>query len=800
MSASSVSRPLLHLGLMLGLNTFPLLSVSAWADEPRRSYSVPASTLEAALTRFAGAAGVNLSVNPALVSGRNSPGLSGPYSVEEGFARLLQGSGLQLMPVGDRDYTLVPQPDTGESAIQIPTTNIDGAALQDGASDEAYAGGQVKRRSNQGMLGNADFMDTPFNITTYTSETAKNQQARTLGDMVANDPSVRTTNPAGGRFEQFSVRGFSLFNSDVSYGGLYGVLPTYSSDMELVDRVDILKGPGALLNGIVPRGSVGGNINIEPKRAGDEPITQVTANYASQNQAGGAVDVARRFGENQRFGVRFNGVTQSGDTDWDDQQVDRTASVLGLDLREERLRLSLDVGFAQRKADAPQERVEIAPGVRMPSASHVDDNFAPDWTYTHTKDTFGALRAEYDLNDSTMVYAAYGARNGEYRFLRSATRILDNNGRFNVTPRYFTRDEDVETATAGVRTWFSTGPVSHTVNLSVNRWDMDFDNAGVRYATSPSNLYDPVDTPKPGTPNRVDTSTHTENRFSSVALADTLGFFDDRLLLTLGGRFQRVEVTNWSNGVRDDIAYDEHATTPAAGVVFKLTPRWSLYANYMEGLSQGETAPSTASNANAIFAPYRTKQAEAGIKYDMGSMAITTSLFRIEQPAYITDAQNNFKPDGELRNQGVEVNLFGEPTRGVRVLGGVMVLDSEQTKTSAGTNDGNHGTGSPILNVNLGGELDIDRVPGLTLTGRFIHTGSQYLDPENQQKIPNWERYDLGARYSFKVDSKPVTVRATVENVLDKRYWASAATSADSAAGLTIGTPRTLLMSATVDF
>ena len=65
-------------------------------------------TLGAALTRFAHLAGVSLSLDPALVTGRQSRGLSGSYSVDEGFMQLLQGSGLQLQPVGNGAFTLVP--------------------------------------------------------------------------------------------------------------------------------------------------------------------------------------------------------------------------------------------------------------------------------------------------------------------------------------------------------------------------------------------------------------------------------------------------------------------------------------------------------------------------------------------------------------------------------------------------------------------------------------------------------------------------------------------------------------------
>ncbi|MMZ70587.1 hypothetical protein D1872_336690 [compost metagenome] len=58
----------------------------------------------------------------------------------------------------------------------------------------------------------------------------------------------------------------------------------------------------------------------------------------------------------------------------------------------------------------------------------------------------------------------------------------------------------------------------------------------------------------------------------------------------------------------------------------------------------------------------------------------------------------------------------------------------------------------------------------------------------------------MGARYAFRVDEKTITVRGNIENVADKRYWSSAGASDDSEPGLTLSTPRTYLLSATVDF
>ena len=792
-------RPLFRLGLVLTLSSSPLFITSSWADSSeRRTYEVPAGTLGAALTRFAGLAGVNLSVDPALVSGHSSSGLSGAFAVEEGFSRLLQGSGLQLLSAGDKAYTLIPLAQ-GSDSLQLPSTSILGADGMEGGA--VFAGGQVARRGSQGMLGSRDFMETPFSMTTYTSEAVKNLQARTLGDLIGSDPSVRATNPAGGRYEQFTIRGFSLFNSDVSYNGLYGILPTYTIDMEMADRVDILKGPSQLINGISPRGSVGGGINVVPKRATDQPITEFTGSYASNSQVGGAVDIGRRFGDEDQFGVRFNGVKQSGDTEWDHQSVDREMAVLGLDFRGERLRVSTDMGRTERITDAPQERVQVGPKAKVPDASDVRHNYAEPWSRAHTKDTFGAVNAEYDVNDSVMVYGAVGARKSNHDFLRHAVSVTNDAGDFKVQPRAFTRDENVRTAMAGVRNWFHTGPVSHEVNLAASYFYMDFTNGGARYAEANSNLYHPVETLKPGTPTRLDPEVYTESRYSGVALSDTLGFFDDRLLLTVGARWQRVKVDDWSNDVKGTTGYDEEKISPSGGILFKATEQLSLYANYMEGLSQGKIAPSTASNNDEIFPPFISRQIEAGAKYDMGPFAITASVFRIRQPAYETNAISRvFGPNGKRQNLGAEVSVFGEPLHGLRLLGGVMYIDSKLTDTLGGNFDGNRAPATPKYNVNLGTEWDVPGVQGLTLTGRGIYTSSQYLDQANTKEIDAWARFDVGARYAFKVEQKDVTLRASVENVLGKRYWSSAGASDDSEPGLTLSTPRTYLLSATVGF
>ncbi|PWQ84971.1 TonB-dependent siderophore receptor, partial [Enterococcus faecium] len=78
-----------------------------------------------------------------------------------------------------------------------------------------------------------------------------------------------------------------------------------------------------------------------------------------------------------------------------------------------------------------------------------------------------------------------------------------------------------------------------------------------------------------------------------------------------------------------------------------------LYANYMEGLSQGKIAPSTSINEDQIFPPFTSRQIEVGAKYDLGQVAFTASAFRIRQPAYETNpASRVFGPNGKRDNRG----------------------------------------------------------------------------------------------------------------------------------------------------
>ena len=146
-------------------------------------------------------------------------------------------------------------------------------------------------------------MDVPFSTTNYTSELIENQQGLTIADVVMNDASVRTLQARGGYGDDFQIRGFSVGARDVSMNGLYGLVPATRVPLEMIERVEVLKGPGSLTNGVGPSGSIGGTINVVTKRANDIPLTRLTSTYMGKAQFGTHLDVGRRFGADNQWGA-----------------------------------------------------------------------------------------------------------------------------------------------------------------------------------------------------------------------------------------------------------------------------------------------------------------------------------------------------------------------------------------------------------------------------------------------------------------------------------------------------------------
>lgn len=411
------------------------------------------------------------------------------------------------------------------------------------------------------------------------------------------------------------------------------------------------------------------------------------------------------------------------------------------------------------------------------------------------------LGAEYDFAPGWTAYVKGGVRHGNEHGNYSSPAYDGTTGLSSAYRLTTAFKEDATSAMGGIRGKFDTGPVSHQFNLGGSIVSVDqrsaYEFGYGAYTTTIANaatVPSPATTSAGGDTSNPGTIDQTVNR--SVSISDTLGFLHDRILFTVGARRQELRQDAYGYTGVQSSTYDQAITTPILGIVFKPLDNLSVYANRSEALVQGGIAGSTAVNFGQVFAPYRSKQWEVGTKYDLGSFGANLALFQIEQPNAYTDPTTLiYSQSGKQRNRGVEVGFYGEPIKGLRLNAGASYTNAKLVQASTSANDGNTAVGVPSWLANIGAEYDISQVKGLTLTGQWIFTSRQYLDEANSLSIGSWSRFDVGARYATQVFGKDVTVRATVQNVANRAYWAST-----YGGYLTLGNPRTFWLSLTTDF
>lgn len=694
----------------------------------------------------------------------------------------------------------------GAAHAQVPTSEVEATLPQVTVQEKVapvaapYAGGQVNSGGRVGLLGDKDFMETPFSTISYTEKFTQDRQAQSITDVIsATDPTVFSNGVAASWSENYSIRGFSSSSSDMTLGGLYGMAPYYRTTPEMFERIEVLKGPSALLNGMPPGGSVGGSVNLVPKRAASDPITRLTTTYMSDSQFGGHIDLGRRFGADKQFGIRFNGVYRGGEGAVNQQDKKSRLASLGLDWRGDRARISADFYTSDDRVNGVTRGISLAPGVAIPRPPKPETLLNPNWSHVHNQDKAAMVRGEFDVSDQVMAYAAFGVSKTDYEYNGAmSAQVLNAAGDFKTAMGQLAFEQKKRSAEIGLKGRLQTGAIKHQWALNATHYAHKQDDYGRRSvpgADWTTNLYNPVWGPE--APFVAPHISHTEVRLSSYGLADTMSFAEDRVQLTLGVRRQQVvsDAFSITTGARTS-RYDQSATSPAAALLFRATEHVSAYANYIEGLSQGATAPMTAANAGEVFAPYKTKQKEVGVKLDLGEFAHTLSLFEITRPSSYTDPVTNiFSFGGEQRNRGIEWGFWGSPLRGVRLMGGIAYTTPKLTQTAAGVNQGKVATGVPKLQGKLGAEWDVPAIAGLTVTGNATAVSKQYISADNSLWAAGRVTYDLGARYATKVAGNPVTFRATVLNVSNKAYWGMPLLSS-----LALGAPRTLALSATVDF
>ena len=643
----------------------------------------------------------------------------------------------------------------------------------------AYLDGQIANGGRMGLLGEQDAHTVPFNVIGYTSKMIQDQQATTLKDVVANDASVQNVQGYGNFAETYRIRGFDLDGDDMTFGGLPGVMPRQVVSTQMIERVEVFKGSNALVNGSASSG-VGGMINLEPKHAEDTPLTRLGVDYTSASQVGTSLDVGRRFGDNNQWGVRVNVLHREGETAVDNERRRATVASLGLDYRGDNLRTSLDLGYQKQAYHGGRLGINVSGVDFIPEVPRATSNYSQNWVYSDIESEFGMARAEYDFAPNWTAWAGLGGQHSHEMGAYASPKLTGADGSATIGRMDTNKIVDAFSGQTGVRGKFNTGFISHSVNVGYAAQTRREKTAyGMALTSASTNVYDTTDVAAPENTyfgGDLDGPEPTSRiRTEGLLLADTLGFLDDKVLLTAGVRHQKVVVRNYAYGtaVEDtDSRFTKSRWTPGYGLVLKPWDAISLYANHIEALQPGETASTGALNVGKVTGISLSKQNEVGMKLDTGRIGGSLALFEIKKPTGIIDPQTGmFGMYGEQRNRGVELNVFGEPVYGVRLNGSATWLDPKMTKTVNGTSDGKNAIGVANFYTVLSAEYDIKPVEGLTALARVTHSGSQYADTANTKKLDAYTTLDLGLRYRTKVQENDMTWRLAMDNVTNKKYW-----------------------------
>jgi catecholate siderophore receptor len=199
------------------------------------------------------------------------------------------------------------------ASLAVPAHAAD--ATEDAAADFTteesapivVVGEQVKygvKTTSTATKTNTDVKDIPQALTTVTEQQIKDQQLRSVGDLLLFVPGA-SYNAGEGNRDTIVLRG----NSSTADFFVEGVRDDvqYFRDFYNVERIEVLKGPNAMIFG---RGGGGGIVNRVMKRPSLSTYRALTASADSWSDVRltGDVDVPL----NGNVGLRLNGMFEDG--------------------------------------------------------------------------------------------------------------------------------------------------------------------------------------------------------------------------------------------------------------------------------------------------------------------------------------------------------------------------------------------------------------------------------------------------------------------------------------------------------
>lgn len=650
------------------------------------------------------------------------------------------------------------------------------------------------KRVTLGAFGNKDIMEIPLSIQSYSSVLLENSRARTLLDVVRNDPGVQDGR-VNGSYSNLRMRGFSTdWTNTIRRNGL-SLAPYQDVPLEGVDQVSVLKGPSGFLYGF---NSPGGTVNFITKRPTFDPFNEVTIEGRSYDGWYVHLDTSNTLGAEKTLGYRFNlGHEDVGDFthSFDFRRSFATGSVDWKVTEKAVLQFNADY---QRKEAAAQPVIGISGG-KLPPLYNPRTLLGQPWLQYQADVYNVGSRLDYAWSDawSLTAEAAYSS-NTRYTAFPRIGGVRDNGdviqgttSRLDISPdqMYWTLSGQVfATGT------FSTFGIGHDLVTGASGRSYWARELGyIRLPITVVNIFNPVYVPEPTLPPNPPKN-HNDVIQNSVFASDLISFTDHWQAL-LGARYIHFKNTLTVPNTAP-VLYIRNKVVPNVGLIYKPTPDVMVYSSYTQGLEQSGVAPPFAVNRGATFAPLLSTQYEVGAKAVIGeSFNVGLSAFQINKTLEFVDSALLFRQDGRQRHRGIELTTNGQLTSDLTLVAGVSRLFTTQLDTNDVTVNGQQTPNAPDWQVGLSLDYRLPAVKGLFVGGALTYAGDRAVDAANTVVAPGYTTLDLGARYVCVLLNRNMVFRFNAKNVTNKRYWGSA-----ESLGVFPGAPRTLYVAVQTEF
>lgn len=627
-------------------------------------------------------------------------------------------------------------------------------------------------------------VNIPQSITLITRDLIDDQMMRSMADVVQYSPGVTMAQGEGHR-DAPVLRG-NASTADFYVNGVRDDVQ-YFRDLYNAERIEILKGPNAMIFG---RGGGGGVINRVSKKAGFEPEQALTLQGGSFGFARGAADIGAAFSETAAG--RLNAFYENSDSYRDFVDIERYG-------------LSPTLRFAPTDSTTIDVSYEFLRDERtvdrgVPSQNglpFVGDRRAffgnPDDSFSEVDVNAGEFAVSHDLSDA--VTAKNTLRIADYdKFYQNvhANSPVQANGDvalqayFSATKRrnFFNQTDLVIEA--------DTGGVGHTILIGGEFGVQDTDNlrtannnaAGIVNIASPTTFAPPVFLGLQND-NHVDLTTASAYVQDQIELAPWLQLIG-------GVRFDHFELEFSDNLTPTDLQRTDNVWSPRGGVILKPMENASIYASYSKSfLPQSGDQFASLSASTAALEPEAFENIEAGFKWDLRpGLSFTAAVYRLdrENTRAIDPSTNQTVLTGAQRSKGVEISLAGSISDRWEVLAGYTIQDAEITRDTTAALAG----------------ADIPLVPkhafaiwnAYTLTDNWrgsvgvIHQTDQFASISNAVTLPGFTRVDAAIYYTL---NERFEAQLNVENLFDETYFPTAHNDNN----ITPGSPRAFRVSLT---